>query len=222
MGRMIDDLLSFSRMGRHELSLQKVAVGELVRDILRELQPDIVGRTIDWQIGDLPAVQGEPAMLRMALFNLIANALKFTRPREKARIEIGSLPNRSAETVIYVRDNGVGFDMAAIRNERKQGEKQAALPSFLLNPIRKAALLIDHNARYRYANRVPCRIEGCRRDVFLTFMVYYKMVEMDWDFIYTGKTTPGFGLACMEGYPLLVGPVLFFSILCNRRWRWNI
>jgi signal transduction histidine kinase len=112
MGLLIDDLLSFSRMGRQTLSFQPVEMGPLVRDVIRELEPDTAGMTIDWRIGDLPAVRGDAAMLRIVLTNLIANALKFTRTRKQAVIEIGSLPGQETETVIYVRDNGVGFDMA--------------------------------------------------------------------------------------------------------------
>jgi PAS domain S-box-containing protein len=112
MGLLVDDLLSFSRMGRHAITFQPVDLGALVKDIIRELEPDAAGRTIDWSIGDLPAVSGDEAMLRMVLFNLIDNALKFTWPRQQARIEIGSRPGREAEAVIFVRDNGVGFDMA--------------------------------------------------------------------------------------------------------------
>jgi PAS domain S-box-containing protein len=112
MGLLIDDLLSFSRMGRHSLSFQPVNLGSLVRDVIGELEPDAAGRDIAWRIGDLPAVDGDTSMLRMVLANLIANALKFTRPRQQARIEIGSLPDQASETVIFVRDNGVGFDMA--------------------------------------------------------------------------------------------------------------
>jgi PAS domain S-box-containing protein len=111
MGQLIDDLLSFSRMGRHALSVQPVDLGTLAHEVIRELEPDAAGRDLDWRIGDLPAVSGDASLLRMVLANLIANALKFTRPREKARIEIGSQSGQEAETVIYVRDNGVGFDM---------------------------------------------------------------------------------------------------------------
>ena len=114
MGLLIDDLLSFSRMGRHAMSLQPVDLGDLVRDAIRELEPDAAGRNIEWRIGDLPAVDGDAPMLRMVLTNLIANAIKFTRPRKQARIEIGSLPGKNSETVIFVRDNGVGFDMAYV------------------------------------------------------------------------------------------------------------
>ncbi|MGD9223151.1 MAG: response regulator [Desulfobacteraceae bacterium] len=111
MGLLIDDLLSFSRMGRQTMAFRQVDLRALVDDIIRELAPDAAGRSIDWRINDLPAVNGDTAMLRMVLANLIANAFKFTQPREKARIEIGSQPGQNAETVIFVRDNGVGFDM---------------------------------------------------------------------------------------------------------------
>jgi light-regulated signal transduction histidine kinase (bacteriophytochrome) len=88
-----------------------VELRALVHDVIRELGPDTAGRTIDWRIGDLPAVEGDTAMLKMVLANLIANALKFTQPRQEAQIEIGSQPGQNADTVIFVRDNGVGFDM---------------------------------------------------------------------------------------------------------------
>lgn len=112
MGVLIDDILSFSRMGHQAMLSQKVALNPLVDDVIQELEPDALGRTIDWRIGDLPSVSGDTAMLRMVLTNLIANALKFTRTREQAWIEIGSIPGYPSETVIFIRDNGVGFDMA--------------------------------------------------------------------------------------------------------------
>jgi PAS domain S-box-containing protein len=112
MGRLIDELLSFSRMGRYALSIRKVDLAELVRDILREFEPDTAGRNIDWRIGDLPVVSGDGSMLRTVLVSLISNALKFTLLRETARIEIGSIAGQASEAVIFVRDNGVGFDMA--------------------------------------------------------------------------------------------------------------
>jgi light-regulated signal transduction histidine kinase (bacteriophytochrome) len=112
MGLLIDGLLSFSRMGRSLVpSFQKVALEEMVRDILGQFEPGAGARKIDWRIGDLPVVRGDEAMLRVVLVNLISNALKFTRPREKATIEIGSMADQTGETVIFVRDNGVGFDM---------------------------------------------------------------------------------------------------------------
>jgi two-component system sensor histidine kinase/response regulator len=114
MSLLIDDLLSFSRMGQHAMSFKPVDLEPLVHEVIRDLEPDAAGRTIEWRIGDLPAVDGDAAMLWIVLSNLIANALKFTRPRQKARIEIGTLPGQASETVIFVRDNGVGFDMAYV------------------------------------------------------------------------------------------------------------
>jgi PAS domain S-box-containing protein len=111
MGRLIDDLLAFSRMGRHAMSFQPVVLEPLVRDIIRELEIEAAGRTIEWRIGDLPTVEGDASMLRIVLVNLISNALKFTRPRRQVEIEIGSQTDQTSETVIFVRDNGVGFDM---------------------------------------------------------------------------------------------------------------
>jgi PAS domain S-box-containing protein len=112
MGTLIDDLLSFSRMGRYELSKRPVDLGALVHEIVRELEPETRGRAVNWHIAELPAVTGDRAMLRLVLVNLISNALKFTSPRPQADIEIGWRPGRGTETVVFVRDNGVGFDMA--------------------------------------------------------------------------------------------------------------
>jgi light-regulated signal transduction histidine kinase (bacteriophytochrome) len=112
MGTLIDDLLSFSRMGRLSMAFRPVDLRALVGEVVRELEPDTAGRNIAWHIEELPMVTGDAAMLRMVLANLVANALKFTRPRQAAKIEIGSLNDRLFETVIFVRDNGVGFDMA--------------------------------------------------------------------------------------------------------------
>jgi signal transduction histidine kinase len=114
MGMLIDDLLAFSRMGRKGLTVKPVNLEAIARDIIQELTPDAAGRTIEWCIDGLPVVNGDLSMLRIVLTNLIYNALKFTRPRKQARIEIGSLPGEDAEVVIYVRDNGVGFDMTYV------------------------------------------------------------------------------------------------------------
>jgi predicted ATPase/signal transduction histidine kinase/GAF domain-containing protein len=110
MGMLIDDLLSFSRMGRQEMSRMMVDLGALVREVIREFEPEISGRVINWRIAHLPAVTGDHAMLRIVMVNLISNALKFTKPRDKAEIEIGELPGPETETTVFVRDNGVGFD----------------------------------------------------------------------------------------------------------------
>ena len=115
MGTMIDDLLSFSRMGRHEMSQRQVDLGSLVQEVIQqaktETETETESRDIEWRVANLPVVQGDYAMLRMVLANLTANAVKFTRPRHPAQIEVGTLPSGDNEVVIFVRDNGVGFDM---------------------------------------------------------------------------------------------------------------
>jgi len=111
MGLLIDDLLAFSRMGRQAMSLRQVDLGPLVRDVIRELEPEAAGRNIVWRLGDLPALKGDAAMLRIVLGNLISNAVKFTRLNDQARIEVGC-QSREKEWIIFVRDNGAGYDPA--------------------------------------------------------------------------------------------------------------
>jgi signal transduction histidine kinase len=111
MGVLIDDLLSFSRMGRAEMMKTRVNVGLLAQEVAAELAAEVAERDIAWEIAPLPVVEGDYAMLRLVMVNLVANALKFTRPRPKARIEIGAITDQPDETLFYVRDDGVGFDM---------------------------------------------------------------------------------------------------------------
>ena len=111
MGQLIDDLLVFSRMGRQEMLQTTVDLNQLIRTILYDLRLDLQGREISWTIATLPEVLGDPAMLRQVFMNLIANAVKFTSTRPRAHIEIGVDRPNSGEVVIFVRDNGVGFDM---------------------------------------------------------------------------------------------------------------
>jgi PAS domain S-box-containing protein len=111
LGELIDALLGFSRMGRAALKWQPVKLATLVEEARHELRAEIRGRDIDWQIGSLPVVQGDPIMLRQVLINLLSNALKYTRRRERARIEIAAT-EAADETTVFIRDNGVGFDMA--------------------------------------------------------------------------------------------------------------
>jgi light-regulated signal transduction histidine kinase (bacteriophytochrome) len=111
MGQLIDDLLGFSRMARAEIRETAVDLGQLVGDLRRELASEMAEREVTWKSDGLPKVQGDPAMLRLALTNLISNALKYTRTRPRTDIEIGVLPDGEKETVVFVRDNGVGFDM---------------------------------------------------------------------------------------------------------------
>jgi len=111
MAKLIDDLLAFSRFGRAALNKRVVELDRLVAEALRAIEPDARGRSIQWRIQPLPAVVADPSLLRQVLVNLLSNAVKYTRPRERAEIEVGSLPGTDGETVVFVRDNGVGFNM---------------------------------------------------------------------------------------------------------------
>ncbi|MBI3653731.1 MAG: PAS domain S-box protein [Acidobacteria bacterium] len=110
MGQLIDDLLAFSRMGRADLRKTPINMQKLVEEVRHELHKEARDRNIVWHIAPLPEVQADPAMLRLVLVNLLANAVKYTRPRPQAVIEIGSTHHHPDAKVFYVRDNGVGFD----------------------------------------------------------------------------------------------------------------
>lgn len=111
MGNLIDDLLAFSRIGRAEAHKTMVSLQQLVQEAQSEVAQETDGRNINWKIGKLPACYGDRSMLRLALINLIANAVKFTRTRPQAEIEIASPNHNPDQIVVFVRDNGVGFDM---------------------------------------------------------------------------------------------------------------
>jgi light-regulated signal transduction histidine kinase (bacteriophytochrome) len=111
MGKLIDDLLAFSRMGRAELRFAPVRLENIVAESLRELRQECEGRDVRWNIRPLPEVRGDSAMLRQVFINLLSNALKYTRTRDRAEIEI-SASETPDEYVLSVRDNGVGFDNA--------------------------------------------------------------------------------------------------------------
>jgi len=109
MGRLIDDLLAFSRTARAELSKTRINLAHLAQSVIRDLSHEMDNRKVEWNIGVLPEVQADPSLLRQVFINLLGNALKYTRPRPVAHIEIGSAP-AEREDIIFVRDNGVGFD----------------------------------------------------------------------------------------------------------------
>ncbi|HVV73753.1 MAG TPA: ATP-binding protein, partial [Verrucomicrobiae bacterium] len=110
MGRLIDDLLTFSRTARAELTKGPVRLGPMVHSIIRELQGQSERRQVDWVVHELPAVEADSALLHQVLVNLLGNALKYTSTRDRARIEVGA-SSTPTEDVVLVRDNGVGFDM---------------------------------------------------------------------------------------------------------------
>jgi light-regulated signal transduction histidine kinase (bacteriophytochrome) len=110
MNQLIDDLLQLSRLGREEMVTSQVALNPLMQAVLDDFHDEVASRDIVWSIGPLPSVRADPALLRQVFVNLIANALKYTRQRSPARIDVGC-DVRSDEIVVFVRDNGVGFDM---------------------------------------------------------------------------------------------------------------
>jgi len=111
MGALIDDLLAFSRMGRVEMHETHVRLDDLVQACLRTLELATGGRNIVWKIPPLPAVLGDHALLQQVFANLLGNAVKYTSARDPAEIEIGCAGEEDGRLILFVRDNGVGFDM---------------------------------------------------------------------------------------------------------------
>jgi signal transduction histidine kinase len=111
MGDLIDDLLAFSRIGRAETRKAAVNLEELARDVIAEAGQGAKDRNIVWKIDPLPVCFGDRSMLRIALVNLVSNAVKFTRMRKQAEIEIGCVKVEGGEAELFVKDNGAGFDM---------------------------------------------------------------------------------------------------------------
>ncbi len=110
MGVLIDDLLSFSRIGRAETHKSLFSLDQLMQEVLTEVRQETEGRNISWKVARLPSLYGDRSMLRLALVNLISNAMKFTRTRSQAEIEVG-YTDQQDKVIVFVRDNGVGFDM---------------------------------------------------------------------------------------------------------------
>jgi len=110
MGELIDDLLAFSRIGRMEVQKTEVSLDDLLRETVGEFQAETKARKIAWLLHPVPLVRADRALLRLALVNLVSNAVKFTAGRAETKIEIGEAPGRGDETVIFIRDNGAGFD----------------------------------------------------------------------------------------------------------------
>ena len=109
MGHLIDDLLKMAQIGRKELACVATDLNDMVKDVLDDLQPECEGRQIDWRIGELSSVECDPGLVKQVFANLLSNAVKYTRRRELAVIEVGQVAEEGTP-VIFVRDNGAGFD----------------------------------------------------------------------------------------------------------------
>jgi PAS domain S-box-containing protein len=110
MGQMVDEMLKLARLGRQALEVKTTGLNSLVEDVVTLLAPEIEVRQVEWKIDELPFVGCDPILMRQVFQNLISNALKYSRPRSPAMIEIGQT-EKEGERVIFVKDNGVGFDM---------------------------------------------------------------------------------------------------------------
>jgi light-regulated signal transduction histidine kinase (bacteriophytochrome) len=98
-------------MGRVELRQSRVPLEPLVAEVWDELAPEREGRQVVLEVGPMPEARGDPAMLKLVFKNLLGNAVKYTRPRAEARVEVRA-EEREDGLVVHVKDNGVGFDMA--------------------------------------------------------------------------------------------------------------
>jgi signal transduction histidine kinase/CHASE3 domain sensor protein len=110
MGRLIDDLLTFSRLSRQPLKKQPVALGEVARQVIRDLSAEAESRQVEWVIGDIPSCRADSALIKQVFVNLLSNALKYSGKRPEARIEVG-VQQANGTPTYFVKDNGVGFDM---------------------------------------------------------------------------------------------------------------
>ncbi len=110
MGRLIDDLLAFSRLSRQPVKRQQLALAPLVEQVFAELRDPADARAIELVVGAMPPIEADPALIKQVFVNLIGNALKYSGKREQARIEVGCEQQNGAQ-VYFVKDNGIGFDM---------------------------------------------------------------------------------------------------------------
>jgi light-regulated signal transduction histidine kinase (bacteriophytochrome) len=110
MGRLVDDLLRLAKLGRQETKPEEVALGSVARDVVGTLSQEAGDRDIEWRLAQLPTLLCDRGLMKIVFTNLLSNAVKYTRKRQKALIEIGQMV-QDGEPVVFVRDNGVGFDM---------------------------------------------------------------------------------------------------------------
>ncbi|NBR47658.1 PAS domain S-box protein [bacterium] len=110
MGELIDDLLTFSRIGRSEMQKTSINLRDLLMEALNDIKEETKDRLISWKIGSLPEVLVDRSLMRQALVNLLSNAIKFTSTRTHAHIEVGCESDHPDEHLIFIKDDGVGFD----------------------------------------------------------------------------------------------------------------
>jgi light-regulated signal transduction histidine kinase (bacteriophytochrome) len=112
MGLLVDELLNLAKVGRHALNAHPAELNSVVADVIAILEPDIQGREVQWVIADLPLVDCDPVLVRQIFQNLLANALKFSRARAPAVIQVSHQEDtEDGQPVFMVRDNGIGFNM---------------------------------------------------------------------------------------------------------------
>ncbi len=114
MGKLIDDLLQFSRTGRQEMQQTNLDMNMVLHEVVKFFKEETKDRKIEWKIAVLPVIKGDISLLRMALINLISNAVKYTGNCETAKITIGYTEEKK-EFVFFIRDNGAGFDMRYVQ-----------------------------------------------------------------------------------------------------------
>jgi PAS domain S-box-containing protein len=110
MGLLVDELLNLARVGRHALKLEITPLNPIVEEVISLLQPEVGNRAVEWKIAQLPPAMCDPVLVKQVFQNLVANALKFSRPRGRTVIEIGH-QQENGQILLFIRDNGVGFSM---------------------------------------------------------------------------------------------------------------
>ena len=110
MGRLVDELLGLSKLGRQELTLEDTSLDSLLQQVVEDLAPETAGRDVEWRIGELFSAECDPGLMKQVFVNLLSNAVKYTGKREHAVIEVGTTM-QNGERIVFVRDNGVGFEM---------------------------------------------------------------------------------------------------------------
>lgn len=162
MGRLIDDLLAFSRLSRQAINKQDVLIYDLAKSIADKLVNAEIARKIEVNIDNLPPCYADENLLRQVLANLLSNSLKFTRPVEKAKIEIG-FQSRNGESVYFVKDNGVGFDMRYVDKLFKVFQRLHKVDEF--NGTGIGLAIVDRVIR-RHGGRVWCEGEIGKGAIF--------------------------------------------------------